>query len=160
MTVSGTADAKLMSFLDGPVMLVAAVADLGGKPSLARVMGVRPAADGALDLFISAGQWGTTVEAVRPGRPLALTLCRPASYETLQVKGPVQHVRRADESGHAWAQHYAAITGGKLAELGVSDGQMRPWLRIDDLVQITFAPLAAFEQTPGPRAGQPVTAPP
>jgi len=38
----------------------------------------------------------------------------------------------------------------------VQDAQMRPWLRIDDLVQVTFTPKAAFEQTPGPRAGQPM----
>lgn len=158
--VVGAADAKLTRFLGEPVMLVAAVADPAGKPAMARALGVRPAADGALDLFISGGQWASVVAAIRPGLPLALTLCRPATYETVQVKGPVLAIARADEAGRAFAERYVSEVGGHLRELGVQDAQMRPWLRIDDLVQVTFTPKAAFEQTPGPRAGQPMASAP
>lgn len=140
-------------------MMMVAAAGSDGRAAIARGMGVRPAPDGAaLDVFVSSCQWGWA-DALRPGQPLALTLCRPSNYETVQVKGPVLSVTRADADGLAWARAYVERTSPHLSELGVGDAQMRPWLRLEDLLQIRFAPDTAFEQTPGPRAGRPMAPP-
>ncbi|RAK51414.1 hypothetical protein [Phenylobacterium deserti] len=157
MAIGQAAEAKLAAFLAGPVMLVASVADPAARAAtIGRVMGVRRAPPASLDLFIAGGQWTRMVESVRVGQALALTLCRPATYQTLQLKGPVTALVRADPAGAAVAHGYAEVTGAHLGALGVDASQMRPWLRTDDLVQVTFTPQEAFEQTPGPHAGSPM----
>jgi len=160
VAISEAADLRLRALAGEPVMMMVAAAGPDGRAALARGMGMRPTSDGAaLDVFVSGGQWSRTLEGLRPGQPLALTLCRPATYETVQVKGPVLAVTRADADGLAWARAYVERTSPHLGELGVGDAQMRPWLRLDDLVQVRFAPDTAFEQTPGPRAGRPMAPP-
>ena len=55
---------------------------------------------------------------------------------------------------------YADSFAAEIEPLGHTQGQARALLacREDDLVAIDFVPNAAFEQTPGPKAGTPLPA--
>lgn len=147
-------DERLSAMLGEPIMMVVAVAE-SGSPRIARGVGARRL-DPHLDVFVSRTQWASTLDAVHLGGWLALTLCRPATYETYQVKGMVSAVARADSEDQAYAEAYMRRTFAHLAELGVGPRQMSAWLSPADLVRIRFKPEMAFAQTPGPGAGRPM----
>jgi hypothetical protein len=150
-------DSGLRAFIERPAMMVAATADAAGRPALCRVMGARPAeADGALDLFISARQWPRVLEVLGAGGRLALTVCRPETYETYQVKGQVEELAAPEAADQIFADGYVERMSAHLGGLGVEPAQMAPWLNASGLVRVRMRPQRTFSQTPGPDAGAPL----
>lgn len=147
-------DERLCAMLGEPIMMVIAVTGTGA-PRIARGVGAR-LVDPHLDVLVSRTQWASTLDGIQVGGWLALTLCRPATYETYQVKGLVSATARADGDDQAYAEAYMKRTFAHLAELGVGPRQMAAWLWPADLVRIRFKPEMAFAQTPGPGAGRPM----
>lgn len=146
-------DDRLMAMLGEPIMMVVTVVG-DGRPRIARGMGVR-AAEAHLDVLVSQAQWPDTLRAMRPNGWIALTLCRPATYETYQVKGRMAEApAEADDADQVYARAYIQRTFAHLADLGVGPRQMSSWLSPQDLRRIRFTPEITFAQTPGPGAGR------
>lgn len=151
-------DDRLASILGEPIMMVVTVVG-DGQPLIARGMGVRPT-EPHLDVFVSRAQWPGTLAAMQPNGWMALTLCRPATYETYQLKGRIAEAPApAAEADQAYAEAYIRRTFAHLAELGVGPRQMSAWLSPEGLLRVRFTPEITFAQTPGPGAGRVLQAP-
>ena len=91
---------------------------------------------------------------------IAVVFSRPSTHRTLQLKADDARVRAATSDEAAIVATYVEAFGREIASLGHTDVQARTLFafRADDLVAIDFTPNAAFEQTPGPKAGSPLKA--
>ncbi len=148
-------DAALAEFIDGPVMIVAAVAGPGGMPEIARAAGATAdRAAGRLNLLVSAWAWPEAAAAMVPGARIAVTLARPADYVSLQIKGVVDTTLPATADDAARAGRYVAGMTAALSDLGLDPFLIKPWFSDRDLLHLTLRPQAVFVQTPGPKAGQ------
>jgi len=147
-------DPRLQAFLANPVMVVASVRDSQGHAAIARCMGVRLNAGHApVEVFISRTQWRRAVDALAPGSLIAVTVCRPESYETYQMKGAVAAVALPDAEGLAFAADYCRRITDHLLSLGPVLRQVRCWITTQDLICVRIRPERLFNQTPGPNAG-------
>ena len=147
-------DRELAAFLERPVMLVTALRGSDGKAAIARGMGVRLSAGrDMVDLLVSRAQWPKAVTDLEKGAPIALTACAPTDYTTFQIKGRLLSSAEADESDLALGAAYRGRIFAHLKSLGVEDRQIGCWLTAQDLVRLSFTPLAVFHQTPGAAAG-------
>lgn len=150
-----TIDPRLQAFLANPVMVVAASRDSDGRSAIARCMGVRLQPGGAsFEVFISETQWAPAVKALTPGALIAVTVCRPESYETYQVKGAVETVTAPDAEGLDFAASYCQRITDHLLSLGPILRQVQCWITTKDLVCVRLSSVHLFNQTPGPNAGK------
>lgn len=145
----------MIAFVQEPVMIILAVKDTAGRPTIARGVGARPSEAGDLvDVFVSRAQWPDLIAGCAAGAPLAVTFCRPANYRTYQIKGPVLETGDIAPDDHALSRRYMEAMRAALIALGVRDRQIDFWITDRDLVRVRFVPSAAFTQTPGPDAGR------
>lgn len=147
------ADIKLAEFLRDPVMLVVASRGRDGRAAIGRAMGVRPVPEG-LDVLVSAVQWPRLVDSWTEGARMALTLCRPSTYETYQMKGRIEAPRAAGADDLTFARAYYAGMSDLLRDLGVGERQIAAWFSEEELVRARFLTDDVFTQTPGPGAGR------
>lgn len=150
-------DPMLAAFLQGPVMMIVGLRDARGLPAVARAVGARVSAAG-VDLFVPTRQWGPALDGLSPGDPIALTFVQPTDYRSYQLKGPVLDIGPATDADQAVSATYAAMMQRLLVELGVGADMAPHWLTAEALARVSFAPDAAFTQTPGPGAGAAVGA--
>jgi hypothetical protein len=154
MAPHDTVQDEMAAFLEGAVMMVIASRDDAFRPAIARAQGARLHEGGRLvEVLVSRSQWPEAVGNLGPGRPVALTVCRPTDYRAYQVKGTVEAVAEADAAGRARAAAYRREAGAVLVGLGVEPHQIGHWLRDGDIVSIRFRPRESYAQTPGPGAG-------
>lgn len=147
-------DPRLQAFLANPVMVVLAAADETGRAALARGMGARvQAGEAAVEVFVSRAQWGGVVRALQSGARVAVTLSRPETYETYQIKGAVTACRSPDDDGLAFAAAYCERISAHLLSLGPLQRHIACWITTEDLVGVHVRVEQLFNQTPGPGAG-------
>lgn len=141
--------------LSSPMMIVAG-RDARGDACLGRGMGLALDVDGgdAIEVLVSARQWPDVVEALAPGAPMSLTICRAADYRAFQLKGEVRSREPADADGRARARRYQDAVVATLGALGVPEPLVTHWTALDELVVVRLAPARTFDQTPGPAAGR------
>lgn len=152
-------DARLADFIEGPVMIILAVADGLNRPTIARAVGARfDAQTGSIAVLISRRQWPGLAGAIAADAQVAVTFCRAADYTTYQIKGRVSCVGAPGTEEHELAARYIGITGETLGALGVSQNLIDQWVSAEDVVRFDFTPATVFIQTPGPDAGQAVSA--
>jgi len=150
-------DEKLAAFIEGPVMIILAVADRAGRPTIGKGVGARFDA-GSITVLVSRRQWPGLAGSIAPGAKIAATFCRAADYTTYQVKGRIVRFEAPTSVDRDFAERYAGITRQTLGGLGVDQALIDQWVPTDDLVRLDFTPAAVFLQTPGPGAGQPLGA--
>lgn len=153
-------DERLAAFIEGPVMIILAVADQMNRPTIARAVGARfdPEAE-SISILVSRRQWPGLTGALAPHGRIAATFCRAADYTTYQVKGRITRVEEPCAEAHDLAARYVGITGETLGGLGVGQDLIDQWVSPEDIVILDFTPAAVFVQTPGPAAGQALDAP-
>ena len=108
---------------------------------------------GEIEVLVSSSQWPEFISSARAGRQVALTLCRPQTYECYQVKGVISAAEKASAEGQALATDYVEAMLADLAELGVNAYQLSSTLCCDSMWSVRFWPTTMFLQTPGPGAG-------
>lgn len=150
-------DPAQAAFLAGPVSIGMASHDAQGVPSLARAYGCRVAPDRCeVMVFLCRRRSAPLLRDLAAGAPVAVVFSRPLTHETLQLKGLCA---RLDELAPGDREIMLAAGEAFCAEL-VALGYPEAFARAlmapsaDDAVAATFTPVAAFEQTPGPRAGE------
>jgi len=143
------------------VSVVAASRDEGLVPSIARVSGCRVSTDRrALTVFIPASQAAELVDDVSTSGRIAVVFSQPSTHRTLQVKADDARVRALRPDEAPIIARYVEAFAREIASLGHTEAQAHALFecRLEDLVAIDFVPNAAFEQTPGPKAGTPLPA--
>lgn len=141
------------------VSILVATADASRRAAVAHAVGCRvrqlPAAS-EVTVLLRPSHCPTLLTALRRGSQVAVAFCLPSTHKTLQLKA--RHARLeppspddrflVQRSAEAFAADIALLN--EPAELGhqIFAGDDA------DLVALVFTPLQAFDQTPGPRAGE------
>ena len=84
----------------------------------------------------------------------------PSSHRTLQLKGPAAQIDPLEPGDPERLRRYAGALVADVCPLGYREALVRAIVagEPEDFVAVSFTPRAAFDQTPGPRAGAPLAA--
>lgn len=130
-----------------------------GRPEISRALGAHVLADGRIEVLLDVTVGERVLAAVRDTRHAALVTSVPLTHRTLHVKG------RDAEIGPALAGHLPVLHAcreaflAQITPLGFTRGQlMSLWygVELEDLAALRFTLSGAWDQTPGPGAGQPI----
>jgi hypothetical protein len=152
-------DAAHAGFVTGAVGISAAACRPGGFPALARAAGCRVSADRrSVTVLFGAAAAADVIEGVRRSGAIAVVFSEPPTHRTLQWKGGDALVLPPEAGDAALAERYRDAFAAVLASLGYPAAMGRALVACapDDLVTVRFTPSAAFLQTPGPHAGEPL----
>ncbi|HEY9197953.1 MAG TPA: hypothetical protein VIR60_01225 [Gammaproteobacteria bacterium] len=131
-------------------------------PSVVRAYGCRVASDRrSVTVFLSVAQSQAVLRDLRAGGAIAVVFSRPTTHGTLQLKGARARIAPLDDDdrevmrayGRSFREEIDAVHFHGVFSEAIMSGTE------DEAVAVTFTPNAAFEQTPGPSAGQPLDAP-
>ena len=129
-------------------------------PSMSRGLGCKLIDGGhQIGIFIRLSQSQELLGNIRSSGRVANVFSLPSSNRTLQLKGSdARIVPFAPEDLPVIEAHIADFLL-EVVPLGMSEAVVRAILayQLDDLVSVVYSPCAAFSQTPGPKAGTPLT---
>jgi hypothetical protein len=154
-------DDKLVAFLEGGVSIVAASRRAGILPVVARAAGCRVSADRqSVAILVSCTQGAELLDALRGGAPIAVVFGVPSSHRTIQLKGAAATLEPLAPGDQELLRRYADAFVADVCPLGYREALVRAIVagEPEDFVAVFFTPGAAFDQTPGPRAGSPLGA--
>jgi hypothetical protein len=143
------------------ISMTASSRGAGKRPELGRVHGCRVAADRSRVMVLLPGdQYPGLIEALRASRAVAVVFSQPTTHRTIQLKGLDAEVEAPAAADLELARRCTAGFVAELAALRYDESVVRAavWFDPQALVAVGFTPCAAFQQTPGPRAGAPLAA--
>jgi len=146
---------ELKEFLEKGLVSQLGTASAAGRPSAVNAWGPRVNADASMTIFID------TIRAARPlanlaaNPKVAVIFADPVSYRSIQVKGRWRSCSMPTAEEEAWVARHRELVVASLALVG-DDPDTKTNVAWDELTRIDFEVEAAFDQTPGPLAGQPL----
>ncbi|NMG27557.1 hypothetical protein [Aromatoleum evansii] len=153
-------DAELAAFITtAGVSISVGSSGAGLLPSITRGIGCRVATDQRrVSVFVVAEQSREVLDDVRDTRRIAAVFSQPCNHRTLQLKGRDAVVEALEAGDRERIERYRGAFSAELGAIGF--GPLFTHALIDsgggEIVAIAFTPCAAFDQTPGPRAGEPL----
>ena len=145
------------SFMQGGVSIVVSARSAGLVPDVVRACGCRVASDRRrVTVLLDSTRAGSVLEHIAANGQVAVVFSQPSTHRTIQLKGSdARRVRITGADRSLAAQHLQAWSDD-MQSFGYPADFSRAvhgdaW---DRLAAITFTPVAAYEQTPGPGAGQ------
>ena len=155
----GSLSPALIAFLEGDTSLMLASTDAAGWPVLGRALACGVSGDGGrLTVLLAAAPNAALLAAVEETGLAALVVNKPSTHRSVQFKGRDAAVAPAGkDAGPTVARHVAGFARD-VGLIGFSAAFSRTLTAHDPrgLAAVSFTPEAAFDQTPGPRAGDPV----
>jgi len=148
------------AFIQGPVSVVVSARSADLVPDVLRGCGCRVARDRRqVTVLAEPARSGAVLDHIRENGMVAVVFSQPSTHRTLQLKGSDARIARAGRADLATVQGHLAAWVDDMRRIGYTE----PFARAvrgepAEIVAITFTPVAAFEQTPGPAAGQPLSA--
>ncbi len=150
-------DADHAAFMQGGVSVIVASRNPSLVADVVRGCGCRVSRDRRrVTVLVEPGRASELLEDIRLTGTIAVVFSRPSTHRTIQLKGidaeivPVTAADRRMAERHlgAWVQELVSI--GYTAEFAAAvRGRAE-----QGLAAIAFTPVAAFQQTPGPAAGE------
>lgn len=150
-------DTELAAFLCGAVSMLVATANTQRQPSLVRALGCRLSADRReLTLLLARSRSAPVIAGLQSNPAVAVVFSQPSTHRTLQLKADAATLEPAADGDAALAGAYRERMVPELARVGMSEAFTRAFLAFaeDDLVALRLRPTVAFSQSPGPQAGQ------
>lgn len=142
----------------GVSVSVASVA-AGNRPVVGRGLGCRVEADGrTVTVLLDDAANEALVDAIAASGRVAVVLTQPSTHRSIQFKGRDARVGPAPDGAEAFVAEHVAAFARELAIIGF-DADFTRTLTAHasaDLVAVTFVADRLFDQTPGPRAGEPL----
>ena len=154
-------DAAQAAFLQGGVSISAASCGAQPFPSICRVLACVVADDRCrLTVMVARPCAQQLLEDIAHGGRLAVVFSQPSTNRTLQVKGDRACIGMPDACQLEAVRRHADAFVEEVRPLGFPAPLVRSLLHCadDDVVAISFTPTAAYDQSPGPRAGAPLKA--
>lgn len=150
-------DDELKEFVESGVAVLVGAVDAEGKPRLAYAWGPRVHPGGTrVSVYIDAPR-ASPVLADRELNPqFAATFTDPVSVRSIQLKGRILEVTEPNEAERAWVNRHRDAMTASTSLIGDSPQAIRNLWMDDDTVRVDFTVERAFDQTPGPNAGQPL----
>ncbi len=114
----------------------------------------------SVSVVLAGAQSRPVLANILATRRVALVACHIKSYKTVQVKGDDAQVIATTDDLRRAAVNYCEEFAHFAAGLGYPFATMRAHIdcRPEDAVVVRFTGRRAFNQTPGPAAGQPLAA--
>jgi len=153
-------DARHAEFIQGPVSVVVASRNAELVADAVRGCGCRVSRDRRqVTVLVEPGRAGSLLEDVATNGMIAVVFSQPSTHQTIQLKGTDARVVRVTAADRAAARQHLRAWSGDLERIGF-DARFAAALHgaAGELAAIRFTPAAAFQQTPGPAAGQPLKA--
>jgi hypothetical protein len=148
--------AEHISLIARGVSVIASSRNAAMRPSVMRAVGSDITPDGRqITLYFSRRQSTQLLEDVRTTGAIAVVFSSPSSHLSLQVKGTRVQLRPGTDLDRPVLERYLRSMEQELQRVGYAAPFARAMLahEMDDLVALVFEPDAAFDQTPGPKAG-------
>lgn len=145
-----------VDFVAGPVSIAVGSADENLVPSLVRGYGCRVSTDRRrIGVFLSTIRSEAVLRNLRAGGALAVVFNRPSTHQTLQLKATGATIAPLAAGDRDGMLDYGARFGAEIAGLGYPQRFVQALVAAvrEEAVVVTFAPVAGFQQTPGPTAG-------
>lgn len=142
------------------VSLYLATSDSSRTPRGTRAYSCTVAADAqSITTWIKTGGNDAVLANLRSNGRLALVICHVQTNQALQLKAIDARIAATRSADHARLLTYQQGFVGKTSSMGYPADVMRAHMQfhVDDLVAVHFTPIAAFIQTPGPKAGAQVS---
>jgi len=151
-------DAKLHTFIQGGVSILAASRSAGNAPCVSRATGCRVLPDGRLQIYLPTARSERLLEAIAASGAVAVVFSQPSSHKTIQVKASDAVVLDAARGDAAQLATYCDAFSAQLEGLGYGTAMAHALVQVsaDDVSCVAFTPTSVFNQTPGPRAGEPL----
>jgi len=152
----------LLAMMVKGVSVIVSACGLDLRPSLMRATGSAVDTDNlTVTVYLSRSQSRQLLHDIASTGRLAVVFSQPHSHRAVQVKaGAGARIRCADASDMPALARYRTSMEEELALIGFAPAFTRTMFSqpLDDLVAVSFEPQQAFDQTPGPKAGAPLTA--
>jgi hypothetical protein len=112
----------------------------------------------SIRVFLAVAHAPVLLRDLRAGGAVAAVFSLPATHETLQLKGTGAQVIALTSDDYARMRAYRREFRVALCQLGYRDAFADAVVPLveDEAVGVVFRPVAAFVQTPGPSAGEPL----
>ncbi len=154
-------DAAQAAFMQGGVSISAASCGARPFPSVCRALACSVSEDRRLLTVVVARSCAQELldDVGHSGR-IAVVFSQPSTHRTIQVKGDHARPGMPDASLVEAVRTHSDAFVDEVVPLGFAAPLVRSLLDFpdDDFVAITFIPNAAYDQSPGPRAGAPLQA--
>jgi len=144
------------------VSAIVASCSAAGLPSLMRAVGSHISPDGqCVTVFLRRSQSAQLLQDIADTGQIAVVFSEPATHRTLQLKARQARQRPATGEDLPLLQAYLRSMQHEVGQVGFGPQYVAAMLAapLDDVVAVSFTPGAAFDQTPGPRAGATLPAP-
>jgi len=156
-------NADFLAMMVRGVSVIVSASDAGLVPSVMRAVGSQVSASGDhITVFLNRSQSVQLLRNVATTDRLAVVFSEPGTHRTLQLKARGVRIREAAQSDVPTLERYLDSMKVELGRVGIGPPLVAAMLahRLDDVVALEFTPEEAFDQTPGPRAGQPISGAP
>jgi hypothetical protein len=146
-------DDSLKEFIESGVATLVGTGDASGRPHVAYGWAPRVRDETTMEVFIDAARAEKTLANLKTTGRIAVTVAHPVSVRSVQLKGSFCESGAPDASAKEYVQQRREGLVTSTSLIGDPPDVIRAmWL--EDVVRVSFTVEHAFDQTPGPNAGQ------
>lgn len=148
---------ELAAFITSGISINLASRSPANIPSAARAKGcvLLRGANTKLRLFVSASQARQVIADVRATGTISVTFSVPETHRTVQFKGTDARIVDMTPDDQPLLTEYLRRFTARIEPMGFSAEFIRAFFASPpDEVVVEFSPSDAFQQTPGPNAGE------
>jgi hypothetical protein len=131
----------------------------GGRPAICRGLAAQCDPQGQVGVFATRTTSAAVLDAVAETGWVSLVMAGPQTHRTLHLKGRDARVEAAGNAFDALVAARRDAFAAQIAPYGFTPDQvLKSWYHFDpgDLFVIRFSIVGAWDQTPGPGAGNPI----
>jgi len=151
-------DADHAAFIQGGVSVIVATRNAEQVADVVRGCGCRVSRDRRrVTVLVEPSRAGTLLDDIAANGMIAVVFSQPSTHRTIQLKGSDARVVKVTAADRAIAARHLRDWREDLCRIGYTP-EFANAVRgaAPRLAAIAFTPSAAFQQTPGPGAGQPI----
>lgn len=145
-----------IAFIEGNVTMYAATAGDNVQPHVAKLCGIRvDPSTSTITTFLNAHNAGALLADIRAGHAIAVVFCEPGSEKAIQLKSERAEIAPLQRDDQQLMADYRERLIRHITPLGFSADMLGCFFAspLSEAVALQFIPSAAFDQTPGPKAG-------
>ncbi len=150
--------ASILRYFEHGLSLHIGAGNLAGEPQLCRAIAFRLEPDHRISVLLPAPAANGLVQAILERPFVAMVCCQPSTHQALQIKGRDAVIRPACVDDWRTRADFKQRFIDEIEPYGFGEDFASAWLDVppEHWRALTFTPTGAWNQTPGPGAGQPV----